>query len=272
MYLKDIQGSTTNIIKEDSSLSAAYEYSDFGETEELTGGGFDNEICYTGAIYDDTTGLYYMNARYYAPENGRFISQDTYRGELNDPGQWHLYTYCANNPINYVDPSGHKTYNIKSKLNAEMKKNAKWLYNYAVEQKTKNSKYLQHKKQRVITLKGTMNILSKFVEKVRSGGEWDLKAKKKWKPKTYGATSFTYETKKLQGEDVGNLHFGYVGAVLFGKTALCAGAGLYQIYSGTSNLKYFTSYFDDPRDTKHIKLGYEIWKEKYGKRVYGCGW
>ena len=41
------------------------------------------------------------------PDNGRFISQDSYRGELDDPGQWHLYAYCANNPINYVDPSGH---------------------------------------------------------------------------------------------------------------------------------------------------------------------
>ncbi len=38
---------------------------------------------------------------------GRFISQDTYRGEVDDPGQWHLYVYCVNNPINYVDPSGH---------------------------------------------------------------------------------------------------------------------------------------------------------------------
>lgn len=107
IYLKDIQGSTTNIVKDDGTLSAAYEYSDFGETEEITGSTFDNEICYTGAVYDDTTGLYYMNARYYDPENGRFISQDTYRGELNDPGQWHLYVYCANNPINYTDPSGH---------------------------------------------------------------------------------------------------------------------------------------------------------------------
>ena len=107
IYLKDIQGSTTNIVNADGSLSASYEYSDFGETEELTGRSFDNEICYTGAIYDDTTGLYYMNARYYNPENGRFISQDTYRGELTDPGQWHLYAYCANNPINYADPSGH---------------------------------------------------------------------------------------------------------------------------------------------------------------------
>ena len=48
-----------------------------------------------------------MNARYYDPENGRFISQDTYRGELDELDQWHLYAYCANNPINYTDPSGN---------------------------------------------------------------------------------------------------------------------------------------------------------------------
>lgn len=106
-YLKDVQGSTSSIVKEDGSLSAAYAYSDFGETTELTGGGFDNEICYTGGIYDQNTGLYYLNARYYDPTTGRFISQDSYRGEMSEPGQWHLYAYCANDPINYVDPSGH---------------------------------------------------------------------------------------------------------------------------------------------------------------------
>jgi RHS repeat-associated protein len=107
IYLKDMQGSTTNIVKEDGTLSAAYDYSDFGETTEITGSGFDNEICYTGGIYDEGTELYYLNARYYDPELGRFIRQDSYRGELNDPNQWHLYAYCANDPINYVDPSGH---------------------------------------------------------------------------------------------------------------------------------------------------------------------
>ena len=106
-YLTDVQGSTTNIIKEDGTLAAAYNYTDFGETTELTGTGFDNQVCYTGGIYDGETGLYYLNARYYDPEIGRFISQDSYRGELDDLGQWHLYACCANNPINYVDPSGH---------------------------------------------------------------------------------------------------------------------------------------------------------------------
>ena len=116
-YLKDMQGSTTSIIKEDGTLSASYDYTDFGETTELTGNGFDNQICYTGGIYDEETGLYYLNARYYDPEIGRFISQDSYRGELNDPGQWHLYAYCANNPINYVDPSGHKLLSVSKSGN-----------------------------------------------------------------------------------------------------------------------------------------------------------
>ena len=48
-----------------------------------------------------------LNARYYEPESGRFITQDTYRGGSNEPDTWHLYAYCANDPINYVNPSGH---------------------------------------------------------------------------------------------------------------------------------------------------------------------
>ena len=68
---------------------------------------FVNEIQYTGAIYDELTGLLYLNARFYDPSTGRFITQDSYRGEKNDADTWHLYAYCANNPINYVDPSGH---------------------------------------------------------------------------------------------------------------------------------------------------------------------
>ena len=106
-YTKDTQNSTESIVKSDGMLAAAYTYTDFGETAELTGSNFDNEICYTGAVYDAKSGLYYMNARYYDPENGRFMSQDTYRGELDELDQWHLYAYCANNPINYIDPTGH---------------------------------------------------------------------------------------------------------------------------------------------------------------------
>ncbi|WP_207727566.1 RHS repeat-associated core domain-containing protein, partial [Anaerostipes hominis (ex Liu et al. 2021)] len=80
---------------------------DFGETQSIGENTAKNETCYTGGRYDETTGLYYLNARYYNPEDGRFLSEDTYRGETNEPDTQHLYGYCADNPINYVDPSGH---------------------------------------------------------------------------------------------------------------------------------------------------------------------
>ena len=107
LYNKDIQGSTTSLVKEDGSVDATYQYTDFGETTIHGDDQADNEVCYTGGIYDQTTGLYYLNARYYDPEEGRFLTEDTYRGENDQPDTQHLYVYCANNPVNYVDPSGH---------------------------------------------------------------------------------------------------------------------------------------------------------------------
>ena len=107
LYHKDIQGSTTSLVKEDGSADATYRYTDFGETTINGDNKAENEVCYTGGIYDQSTGLYYLNARYYNPEDARFLIEDTYRGENDKPDTQHLYVYCANNPINHVDPSGH---------------------------------------------------------------------------------------------------------------------------------------------------------------------
>ena len=53
-----------------------------------------------GHMTDAETGLVYMRARYYDPNIGRFESEDPGRSG----GNW--FTYCSNNPINQVDPSG----------------------------------------------------------------------------------------------------------------------------------------------------------------------
>ena len=107
LYNKDIQGSTSSLVKEDGSADATYQYTDFGETTIQGDDQAKNEVSYTGGIYDQSTGLYYLNARYYNPEDGRFMTEDSYRGEIMKPEIGHLYVYCANNPVNYVDPSGH---------------------------------------------------------------------------------------------------------------------------------------------------------------------
>ena len=46
-------------------------------------------------------------APYYDPVIGRFTQEDTYRGDITNPLSLNLYTYCENNPVNFLDPSGH---------------------------------------------------------------------------------------------------------------------------------------------------------------------
>ena len=67
-----------------------------------------NRFMYAGEQYDRLTGTYYLRARYYDPTIGRFIQEDTYRGDgLN------LYAYVANNPLKYIDPNGHDKQNTR---------------------------------------------------------------------------------------------------------------------------------------------------------------
>ena len=104
-YHYDVRGSTTAIVDPNGDAVKQYTYDEFGNMEET--GTFDNEVTFTGSIKDTSTGLQYMNARFYEPTTGRFISQDSYTGNPYDPWTQHLYSYCGNNPTNFVDPTGH---------------------------------------------------------------------------------------------------------------------------------------------------------------------
>jgi RHS repeat-associated protein len=58
--------------------------------------------------FDKETGTIYLRARYYNPAVGRFISEDSVWGKDTDPLSLNLYTYCENDPVNQIDPSGHE--------------------------------------------------------------------------------------------------------------------------------------------------------------------
>jgi len=60
--------------------------------------------------------LIYMNARYYMPEIGRFISADTIVPEPGNPQNYNRYSYVNNNPVNYTDPSGHCVFGIDTAI------------------------------------------------------------------------------------------------------------------------------------------------------------
>ena len=117
-YHYDIRGSVMAIVRPDGTLIEGYTYDEFGNltwTEYDSNGDpveavdeiFDNEVTYTGSITDTSTGLQYMNARYYDSSTGRFLTQDTYTGNAYEPWTQHLYSYCGNNPTNMIDPTGH---------------------------------------------------------------------------------------------------------------------------------------------------------------------
>ncbi|QSX06723.1 RHS repeat-associated core domain-containing protein [Sedimentibacter sp. zth1] len=71
---------------------------------------------YTGHLYDDKASLVYMNARWYNPNIGRFMTEDTYRGNISNPQSLNQYAYALNNPVNYVDPTGHFAVYTKSMI------------------------------------------------------------------------------------------------------------------------------------------------------------
>jgi len=62
---------------------------------------------FTGKPFDSETGLYYYGARYYNPLIGRFITPDTIVQAPSNPQSLNRYSYCLNNPVNRIDPSGH---------------------------------------------------------------------------------------------------------------------------------------------------------------------
>ncbi|MBU4333403.1 MAG: hypothetical protein KKD07_03070, partial [Candidatus Omnitrophica bacterium] len=78
-----------------------YAYEKFGSDEEVA------KLYFTGKRKDDETGLYYYGARYYDPEWGRFITADSLVQDPVNPITLNRYSYCGNNPIVRVDPTGH---------------------------------------------------------------------------------------------------------------------------------------------------------------------
>ncbi len=106
-YQFNAYGDVTALIGTDGNTIAKYEYDAFGNLTSQPDIKVNNSITYRGYEYDSETGLYYLNARYYDSETARFLTEDTYRGEKNDPLSLNLYTYCKNNPLKYTDPTGH---------------------------------------------------------------------------------------------------------------------------------------------------------------------
>ena len=108
VYLYDGHGSVVGLANENGAVTDTYSYDAFGNLISSTGS-TENCYRYCGEQFDESTGLYYLRARYMDTSTGRFISQDSYAGSVSDPVSLHKYLYANANPVMNSDPSGYMT-------------------------------------------------------------------------------------------------------------------------------------------------------------------
>jgi RHS repeat-associated protein len=105
-YLYNSHADVTALTDRNGNIVATYTYDAFGNITDHTGDK-ESSILYAGYQYDKETGLYYLNSRMYDPVTARFMQEDSYTGQYDDPLSLNLYTYCSNGPLMYNDPTGH---------------------------------------------------------------------------------------------------------------------------------------------------------------------
>jgi len=78
-----------------------------------------NPYRYRGYRYDNETGLYYLQSRYYDPQTGRFISADGLLATTGATQALNLLVYCNNSPVNASDPTGMMSDEEYKKMNPQ---------------------------------------------------------------------------------------------------------------------------------------------------------
>ena len=119
--LASSESDVIGILDSTGTLVVQYSYDAWGKILSVTDGdgvaitnkshvAYLNPIRYRGYVYDEEIGMYYLQSRYYDPTTGRFINQDMAEIILEDQGflgQYNLYAYCGNNPVNCIDLMGY---------------------------------------------------------------------------------------------------------------------------------------------------------------------
>lgn len=113
-YIRNLQSDITGILNSAGQTIVSYTYDSWGNPLFVTGSaantiGQKNPFRYRGYYYDQESGLYYLNSRYYDPEVGRFINADGYVATGQSLLSYNMFAYCHNNPVNSVDYTGNSS-------------------------------------------------------------------------------------------------------------------------------------------------------------------
>ena len=113
-YHSNHLGSTCYVTDENAIVQQGFLYAPFGEITNEYNNSFGNGVIpkysFNAKELDEETGMYYYEARYYAPPT--FTSRDPL---FEKYPTFSPYAYCANNPVKYIDPTGRDAINAIGK-------------------------------------------------------------------------------------------------------------------------------------------------------------
>ena len=113
-YHPDHLGSSSYITNLDGEVVQHIEYVPFGEVFiEERNSIWNTPYLFNAKEFDEETGLYYYGARYYDSRLSLWISTDALQEKYP---QHTSYLYVGSNPVNAIDPDGHKIVFINGKI------------------------------------------------------------------------------------------------------------------------------------------------------------
>jgi RHS repeat-associated protein len=105
-YGFDGVGSVAGLTDVSGGVVTTYKYDAWGNSQESGSAGLRNKFRFTGEGLDPETGLYFLRSRYLDTAFGNFTTQDRFKGFPQKPATTNHYSYVANNPLRFRDPSG----------------------------------------------------------------------------------------------------------------------------------------------------------------------
>jgi len=112
-FRRTVNGDIIAILNTSGEVVVTYEYDPWGNILSTGGSmaatlGADNPFRYRGYYYDNESGFYYLQSRYYDPATGRFLNADdtAYLGVTETTSGYNLFSYCNSNPVYYKDSFG----------------------------------------------------------------------------------------------------------------------------------------------------------------------
>ena len=110
--VRDGTNSVRMLLDSTGNVSATYDYDAFGNILSVTNTNpitVSNSFGFHSEYKDPTTNLVYLRARWYQPENGRFVGMDRWEGNVENPSTLNKYSSFNNNPTNMTDPTGNSS-------------------------------------------------------------------------------------------------------------------------------------------------------------------